>query len=89
MTFTAYGRHLARDEDPPALKGTGVTAHLEAIGHDSGIELLLTGHDRGGRPMRLRARSVLGAFALARAAGGIERAWHLLPGGSRKLVLRR
>lgn len=89
MDFTRYGRQLARNEAVPPMIGTGATAHANAIAYDAGLDVLLTGRDGFGRRFHISARSVLGAYATARAVRGVHRAWHRLPDGSRRLVFRR
>lgn len=89
MRFTKYGQQRAKEEPLFATEETGATAHMLACGHDAGQVYLLTGRASSGRPFRRQARSVQGAFMMMRAAWGLERAWHVLPDGARKLCIER
>lgn len=87
--FTAYGKKMAEPVPPDPTGLGGASAHAAACSHDSGIRVLLTGHDRHGRRFRREARSVYGAFMTMEACWGLERAWHIRPDGSRRLLLAR
>lgn len=90
MIFTEYGKRLAKDEPvPEAHPLGGATAHMKACEYDADKTLLLTGKDANGKRIRRVAKSVYGAFMTSRAMWGIERAWHVLPDGSRRLVMYR
>ena len=89
-TFTKYGKALAAQEDVPAPDPLGgATASMKAMQHDSGISVLLFGRDSSGKPFTKSAKSVFGAWFTARAAWGINTAWHLRDDNTRRLIFRR
>jgi hypothetical protein len=90
MQFTEYGKTLAKGEtrfDPQG--ATGATAHMKACQHDAGIKVKLIGRDVNGKKFTMEAKSVEGAFMKARAAWGLNSAWHLREDGTRRLIFRR
>ena len=89
MNFTTYGKQLAANESIPTFTETGASASMKAASHDAGIDVLLTGKDANGKRFQRTAQSSYGAFFTARACWGIERAWHRLPDGTRKLMFTR
>ena len=89
-TFTKYGKALAAQEDVPAPDPLGgATASMKAMHVDSGIEVLLIGRDSSGKRFTKSAKSVFGAWFTARAAWGINTAWHLRDDNTRRLIFRR
>lgn len=86
MTFTKYGKALAQAEALPDIEGEGAAAHMAACKYDAGIMVHLTGTDAYGQRFKRHANSVYGAYATAKAAWGIQRAWHFRPDGTRKLL---
>jgi hypothetical protein len=90
VEFTKYGKTLAANETVPAPHPLGgATAHMHACQHDAGIKVRMTGHTSEGKRFTREAKSVYGAYATFQAMWGLDRAWHVLPDGSRNLIFRR
>lgn len=89
MEFTKYGKAQAQAEPIPTITATGATAHMEACQYDAGMEVVLTGQDVNGKRFRKTAKSVYGAYATMRAVWGLQRAWHVRPDGTRRLLMQR
>lgn len=90
MEYTDYGKKMAEAEPLPEPHPLGgATAHMAVCGYDAGIEVLLTGHDARGRKFNRSAKSVFGAFMIAKALWGVERAWHRREDGTRRLLFKR
>ena len=90
MKITEYGTALCKaTNDATALKAavgnaTGATASMRAVAADAGITVVVTG---GG--LRKTAKSVAGAYFMMLACHKLANAWHVLPCGKRRLVMRK
>jgi len=95
MKVTEYGQKLANDtQDAAALaarvgEATGATAHMLACETDTGLVVKLTGQDFRGRRISRHARSVAAAWFTMKAVAGLNNAWHILPDGTRRLLIVR
>lgn len=89
MNYTAHGKSLAANETVPTFTETGASASMKASAHDTGLDILLTGKDANGKRFQRTAKSSIGAYFTATSCWGIERAWHRLPDGKRKLIFSR
>lgn len=90
MKITEYGTALCKaTNDATALKAavgnaTGATASMRATTADAGIIVAVTGNG-----LRKTAKSVAGAYFMMLACHKLANAWHVLPCGKRRLVMRK